>query len=417
MEWIDILTIISRVLTVLLTVCYFYQFLYLFVPLVWKKHPHKPAVQNRYAVLIAARNEEAVLPHLLDSLAAQDYPPELVQVFVVADNCTDRTAEVARAKGATVFSRSNQAQVGKGYAIAYLLEQIEAQIGLEHFDAFLLFDADNVLASDFITQINRVCSDGYDVFGSYRNTKNFGTNWLTAGHGLMFLHEACHLNQSRMLLGTGCMVGGTGFGFTRQVLQQCGGWRFFTLTEDLEFGAWCASNGVQIGYCHDAVFYDEQPEKFSVSWRQRTRWVQGGVQVGFRMGIHLLRGLRKPGWIRMACLENLTLTLWGYALGTFNGGLTVLCAFLTSGWQGLLIALLLSLAGMLAAFFAIGGLTLWTEWHRIRATKTQKLLALFAFPVYMLSFLPIAATALFRKYRWPPIVHTAAISMEALEKK
>lgn len=262
---------LSLFLVTLTTICYLYQIVYLIVPFFEKRRKHKPVRLHRFAILIAARNEEAVLPHLLESIRNQGYPAELLDTYVVADNCTDRTAEVARAHGAQVFQRFNKQQVGKGYALNFLLQQIDGNVGLDQYDAFLVFDADNLLEPDYVSQINQTCSDGYEAFCGYRNTKNFGGNWLSAGYGIWYLHDSTHLNRSRMMLGTTCAVTGTGFGFTRALLERCGGWHFFTLTEDIEFNTWCATHGVRIGYCHDAILYDEQPESFRQSWRQRTR--------------------------------------------------------------------------------------------------------------------------------------------------
>lgn len=416
MNLYTVLRSISAVLMVLTSVCYLYQIVYLILPLIKKQRPHRSEKRHRYAILIAARNEEAVLPHLLDSIRAQDYPAELITTYVVADNCTDRTVEVARAGGARVYARYNRKEVGKGYALNFLLEQIEKNDGLDSYDAFLIFDADNLLLPDYVTQINKICSDGYEAFCGYRNSKNFGTNWISQGYGLWYLHDSCHLNQSRMLLGTTCAVNGTGFGFTRRLLERMGGWKFFTLTEDIEFNTWCATRGVRIGYCRDAVVFDEQPEKFSQSWRQRTRWTQGGLQVSVRYAKDLLRGLFKGGWTSYASFETATLSLWGYGMGVICGGMTMLVTFLAEQWLGLGRAILLALAGTYSSMFAIGALTLITEWKRIRAATGQKIRSLFAFPLFMMTFVPIALTAVFRKFQWQPIAHTVAISTGELQK-
>ena len=416
MNLYTVLRSISAVLMVLTSVCYLYQIVYLILPLIKKQRPHRSEKRHRYAILIAARNEEAVLPHLLDSIRAQDYPAELITTYVVADNCTDRTVEVARAGGARVYARYNRKEVGKGYALNFLLEQIEKNDGLDSYDAFLIFDADNLLLPDYVTQINKICSDGYEAFCGYRNSKNFGTNWISQGYGLWYLHDSCHLNQSRMLLGTTCAVNGTGFGFTRRLLERMGGWNFFTLTEDIEFNTWCATRGVRIGYCRDAVVFDEQPEKFSQSWRQRTRWTQGGLQVSVRYAKDLLRGLFKGGWTSYASFETATLSLWGYGMGVICGGMTMLVTFLAEQWLGLGRAILLALAGTYSSLFAIGALTLITEWKRIRAATGQKIRSLFAFPLFMMTFVPIALTAVFRKFQWQPIAHTVAISTGELQK-
>ena len=410
----DILLLIVKGLGFLLGLCYVYQILYLFLPLLHKKPIPEAAKLHRYAILIAARNEEAVLPHLLNSLRDQDYPAELIRVFVVADNCTDGTARVAAEGGALVFPRFNIQQVGKGYALHYLLEQIDMTCGLEEFDAFLVFDADNVLCPDYITQINKVCANRYDVFCGYRNSKNFGTSWVSAGHALWFLHDSCHLNASRMALGVPCTVTGTGFGFTREVLDRYGGWNFFTLTEDIEFSFRCITDGVKMGYCRDAMLYDEQPETFRQSWRQRTRWVQGGVQVSVRYGKALLKGMIHGGKKGYACLEAATLSLWGYAAGVLCGILSLLAAAWSSGLPGALHWLAATALWSYGFSFLMGLMVLLMEGKRIRATALQKLMGLLTFPLYTFSYAPIGATALFRKFHWPPIEHKVAVSAKEL---
>ena len=416
MNLLSVLRSLSYALVVLTTVCYFYQIVYLILPLIKKQRPLESKERRRYAILIAARNEEAVLPYLLESIRQQDYPAELLTTFVVADNCTDQTAEVACSGGARVFCRFNKKEIGKGYALNFLLQQIDSNEGLDIYDAFLIFDADNLLMPDYVTQINKVCCNGYDAFCGYRNSKNFGANWISQGYALWYLHDSCHLNQSRMLLGTTCAVNGTGFGFTRQLLERMGGWNFFTLTEDIEFSTWCATQGIRIGYCRDAMVFDEQPENFIQSWRQRTRWTQGGIQVSFRYAPDLLKGLFRGSRTAYASFETATLSLWGYGMGVICCGMTLLVTFLAERWLGLGKAISLGIAGSYCSMFLIGGLTLITEWHRIRATTGKKIQSLFTFPLFMMTFIPIALTAVFRKFQWQPITHTVAISTGELQK-
>ena len=416
MNLLSILRSLSYALAAITTVCYFYQIVYLVLPLLKKQRPLESKERRRYAILIAARNEEAVLPHLLASIRQQDYPAELISTFVVADNCTDRTAEVAEAGGAKVFRRSSTTRIGKGYALNFLLSRIDLAEGLDSFDAFLIFDADNLLMPDYISQINKVCSNGFEAFCGYRNSKNFGSNWISQGYALWYLHDSCHLNQSRMLLGTTCAVNGTGFGFTRQLLQRMGGWNFFTLTEDIEFSTWCATRGIRISYCRDAMVFDEQPENFIQSWRQRTRWTQGGLQVSIRYAGDLLKGLFKGPRTAYASFETATLSLWGYGMGVICCGIALLVTFLAERWLGLGKAILLGLAGTYSSMFVIGALTLLTEWRRIRAATNKKVQAMFTFPLFMMTFIPIALTAVFRKFQWQPISHTVAISAEELQK-
>ena len=405
-----ILQTISTVLIIVTSICYAYQFVYLFIPLLSKKQITKSDKLNRYAVLIPARNEEKVLPNLIESIHLQDYPAELITIYVIADNCTDNTAKVALDSGAKVFTRFSTEQIGKGYALNYLLREIDRTDGLESFDAFLVFDADNLLQRDYIRQINHLYAAGYDAFCGYRNTKNFGSNWISAGYGVWYLHDSTHLNRSRMAVGASCMVNGTGFGFSREVLRKCGQWEFFTLTEDIEFSVWCVANGIKIGYCHDAVLYDEQPITFPQSWRQRTRWVQGGIQILFKRSKELFRGMVKGGWRSYSCFEFATLSAWGYSLGILSGITASAATIANYGVDAFLISLPFALISSYLSLLAVGAWTVLTEWNRIRAKTRHKILGVFAFPMYMLTFIPIAICAPFCKFQWTPVDHTVAVS-------
>ncbi len=407
---------ICQILLAVLSICYAYHFLYLILPHLKKPKAHSTETLHRFAVLIAARNEETVLPHLLESIAAQDYPSELISVYVVADNCTDSTALAAAKQGAKVLIRYDSDRVGKGYALHDLLEHIQERGELESFDGFLIFDADNLLCPDYIRSINRTFSEGYQVFCGYRNCKNFGSNWLTSGYGLVFLHDCVHMNSARMALGSSAVVTGTGFGFSREVLKKAGGWNFFTLTEDTQFTYWCASNGIRIGYCRDAMLFDEQPTSFRQSWRQRTRWVQGSFQVAGKAGPGLWKGLFSGGWQSWSCFEFLTLSLWGYGTAALVSAVNLAAVFWTSGCAAGLQTFLSSTLGAYASLFLIGLVTLLSQWKHIRSGPLPKLLSLLTFPVFMLSFVPVALAAPFQKFQWKPITHSVAVSTRSLLK-
>ena len=262
---------INAVIMALFFVCYSYQFFYVAVALLKRKKFIGRNENHRIAILIAARNEENVIGYLLDSICAQTYPMDHVDVYVGADNCTDDTARVARERGAIVFERHDTVHVGKGYVLNEMLKRIKRP-GRKHYDAYLVLDADNILDPNFISEIEKVYSSGYEIVTCYRNSKNYGDNWISAGYALWFLREAQYLNNARMRLGSSCAVSGTGFLFSDGVLEACGGWNFFLLTEDIEFTIDNVVRGEKVGYAGGAVLYDEQPTSFAQSWRQRMRW-------------------------------------------------------------------------------------------------------------------------------------------------
>ena len=402
---------INAIISALFFICYTYQFLY--IPLVLAKKPKVlavPARAHRYAVLIAARNEENVISGLLDSLRAQTYDMSLVTVFVAADNCTDSTAAIARAHGAVVYERFNQLNVGKGYALDFLLQHIGADYPAG-FDGYFVFDADNILAPDYIERMNEMFSNGHEIVTSYRNSKNFGGNWISAGYALWFLRESRYLNGARTRLGSSAAVGGTGFLFSQRILNESHGWHFYLLTEDIEFSVYHILRGEKIAICESAVLYDEQPTDFRQSCRQRLRWAKGYVQVFLRYGGQLLRGAARGSW---SCFDISMSILPAFILTSLcllaNITLTVLGLMQGAGVWFALRSLLECLGSILATLLVLGGITTATEWHRIHATTAQKLVYTLTFPLFMLTYLPISLAALFMKVEWKPIHHSVRLS-------
>lgn len=389
-------------------VCYSYQMLYIAVPFVKKEKPHKPAKQHRFAVLVSARNESAVIANLIESIKDQTYPGELVDIFLVADNCTDNTAEIARNCGANVYERFDKVNVGKGYAMNFMLNKIKEEYGEDKFDAYFVFDADNVLDPNYIEEMNKSFSDGYDILTSYRNSKNYGDNWISAGYALWFLRESMYLNYPRMLLNTSCAISGTGFMFSKNILKRIGNWKYFLLTEDIEFTVDHVTNDYKIGFCKDAMLFDEQPNTFTQSVRQRMRWAKGYIQVFCNYGKHLLSGMFKGG--SFSCFDMAMNIMPALIITTSNlaVNLTALVAGLAAGVDvsPLLGGILPCLWGMYTTLYVIGAITTVTEWKKIYTTPFKKILYTFTFPIFMFTYIPITFMAFFKKVEWKPIVHT-----------
>ena len=245
--------VFNCIISVIFTLCYAYQFFYIFVGLLKKPLKFIAKKQHRYAVVVSARNESGVIGNLINSIRSQNYPSDLVDIFVIADNCTDNTAEVARNAGAIVYERFNKEQVGKGYALDWLFKIIDTEHADKNYEAYMIFDADNVLDPNFIKEMNKVFDNGYRIITSYRNSKNYDTNWISAGYSLWFLREARYLNNARMHLGTSCAVSGTGFLVSADVIRENGGWIHHLLTEDIEFTTDSIIKGEKIGYCANPV--------------------------------------------------------------------------------------------------------------------------------------------------------------------
>lgn len=259
-----------------------------------KKTFPKTEEKRRYGILIGARNEEAVIGRLLDSIRANDYPADKVRVFVVAHNCTDRTAEIARSKGATVYEYNNPAERVVGCAYRHFAERINAEGGLSELDGIIVINADNVLAPDYISRMNDafVATGGEKVITSYRNSENFGRNYMTCLYGIFFIAACRYESRGRTVCNCSTRVSGTGFLFRADLIKE--GWNYVSLTEDWEFSADRISRGMKVFYCDDAQLYDEQPKTIRLMLRQRLRWARGHTVVFFTRIKQLARSFFRP---------------------------------------------------------------------------------------------------------------------------
>lgn len=408
------LSYLNFALVAIFAACCFYQAVFAIVRLLKKCRHFQAQKLCRYAVLIAARNEQSVIGQLIDSVHAQDYPADLVDVYVVADNCTDSTAQIAAAHGATVYRRKNREQVGKGYALQFLLEKIREDNRETPYDGYFVFDADNLLDSSYITEMNKVFSSGHRVVTGYRNTKNFEDNWITAGYGLWFLRESEYLNRPRDYLNVGCAVSGTGFLFAESILQKKGGWNWFLLTEDLEFTADMVIDGEKIAYCGDAVLYDEQPRSFKQSIAQRSRWIKGYFQVIAAYGGDLLHTLTATG--RFACYDMLmntipaaVLTILSFLLNTVMFFVGMVSARHEMGLFS--FSVISALVNSYGVLFLMGAMPMITERKRIRCSRGKRVLYTFTFPIFVFTFGIAMLLAVFGNVEWKPIRHSVALSI------
>ncbi len=385
-----------------------YQVVTVLVGLVNRPVPFPQAPKDkRYAILISARNEANVIGNLISSIRANDYPQELVDIWLVADNCTDDTASLCRGLGVNVVERFDTAHIGKGYALTFLLNRMNLMGVSARYDAFLVFDADNLLDRHYLSAMNDGFHAGYEVLTSYRNSRNFSANWVSSGSALWFIRESRFLNNSRMVFGTSCHVGGTGFLFSQRIMRRNDGWKFHLLTEDMEFSLDCILHGDKIGYCGAAMLYDEQPVSFSQSWRQRVRWSKGFYEVFYYYGYALIR--RAVHERDFSCID-LSLMLCPFTLVSavriLLGLVFAACGFVTwdsqiqqiTGW-------LAGIASYLVGMMVLAALTALAERRNIGASNKELFAYCLSFPFYMLSYVPIAFVAVFSRPQWKPIVH------------
>jgi len=227
---------------------------------------------------LPAHNEEAVIGNLISSLKELDYPKDLYDIQVIADNCTDNTEKIARDMGTKVFVRTetDPNKKTKGYALQAFLKTLLSDKNMD-YDAFCVFDADNIVDKNFLNVMNKHLCQGEEVVQGYRDIKNPTDSWISAGYAIFYWMMNRFYHLARYNAGLSPLINGTGFMVKFDAIRETG-WNTNTLTEDIEFSLKTIIQGKKLGWAVDAICYDEQPVKFGPSWSQRSRWTMGHIQ-------------------------------------------------------------------------------------------------------------------------------------------
>ncbi len=428
---------------------------------------------HKYAFLIAARNEEKVIANLVESIRKQDYPAELIEVFVVAHNCNDNTAAAARAASAVCYECDAPEKRTKGFALQFLVECIRKDYGIESFDGYFIFDADNLLKRDYVMQMNDCFDAGEKIVTSYRNIKNFNDNWIAASYGIHWLRTVRFENRARSVFRLATRVQGTGYLFAAELIKD--GWKYTGLTEDRAFCADAVARGYKISFNNKAEFYDEQPVGLKIALRQRLRWAKGNLHVFYQTGGKLFghifyaskdsvdriggknggkaRRLLANFHIRFMSFDMLSV-VFPYGVFVFAKNilicllriLLVLCAgyaFVTSGlapaWLSASLDMLnagfsagsaAAAISMLVAFLLLSVFTnsvsaiataayifIMERKHIMYIPWYRKLWFCLMFPFFDIIGKFVGVIALFKKVEWKVIPHSADIDIEEMEKK
>ncbi|ANA79105.1 glycosyl transferase family 2 [Paenibacillus vortex V453] len=392
-----------------------YQFVFSLFGLIKRKKKQHFEPNKSFAVLVAAHNEEQVVGALMENLKQLNYPKDLYDVFVICDNCTDRTAEIVRAHGMNACVRTNQNLRGKGYAIEWMLKELWAMP--RQYDAVVMFDADNLADPNFLIEMNNDLSSGARVIQGYIDTKNPEDSWITASYGVSYWYINRLWQLSRSNLNMANFLGGTGMCFETNLLKEMG-WGATSLVEDLEFTMRSVMRGVYPKFNYDAKVFDEKPLTFKASARQRLRWMQGHFTVARRYFFPLL-------WraIKERSLVKLDLALYGVnvyiVLLTFL--LTAVIWIDNSFFDGPNIANLYGYLPLWLSFTAIAAnvFTFMIAMLLEKVKYKKVYLYLVLFPIYLLSWYPITVYAFFTQNnkQWSHTEHTRVVRLEEVQSK
>ncbi len=369
---------------------------------------------HNFVLLLPARNESRVIGSLLESIKKLDYPHENIRIIVGVESLDDPTCKIAQSYGAIIYLKKDLDKKGKGYIVGEMIDYANNELDFDN-EAFLILDADNVLDQNYLKEMNKALDAGYEVAVGYRNTKNWETGWVSSCSGLTFTRFSTLENLGRTRFGATVQLSGTGFYITKNLIEKLGGWNFYTLTEDLELTVRLAIEGVKTAYVSNAIFYDEQPVKWSDSKNQRTRWVKGYSQIRKIYGKQLLKGIKSKTSNRLGCYDYYFQAL-PFAFFLASSVFAVLGMFISAClsfayegfWAGvagivtiILLLMLIYLGIILDTYIAIK-----IERERIKMSKKNLCATIFMNPFFLMAYVFISLKAFKNEVEWVPIEHT-----------
>ena len=238
------------------------------------KVPHSDKY-SKFAVLIAARNESKVISHILDSLTKQTYPREHFEVYVIVEKKDDPTIDIVKQYGFQYFVRDRlmDGRRTKGFALQECIDYLWRNE--LNYDAYMIFDADNILEENYIETMNDLRQTGVRVGLGYRNFTNANTNWLTIGSSIMFSYMNEVTCKGRSLVFHKATLMGTGYYVDDLIIREAGGWIFTGMTEDIQLTSYCYYHDIYMRYYPVTCFYDEQSPDFKTVHNQHLRWLFG----------------------------------------------------------------------------------------------------------------------------------------------
>lgn len=414
---------ISRIITVTVFIISMYYLCISFFGIWRKKDDKKVEPKKSFALIVAAHNEEIVISNIVNSLNSLDYPKELYDVYVIADNCTDKTALRASEKGAIVCERVNKEKRGKGYALEWMFDKI---FNMEkNYDAVAVFDADNLVHKNFLIEMNKKMCEGYKVVQGYLDSKNPEDTWITGSYSISFWTSNRMFQLSRSNLGLSNQLGGTGFCIDTKILKEIG-WGATCLTEDLEFSCKLVLNGYKVGWAHDAIIYDEKPLTLNQSWFQRRRWMQGFADVAHRYFFKLMKKTIKDfSFTALDCalysIQPIVIILLGFSMimGAFS--------YVTKAYNIMTnLSSYISLYSMNFNMITLVGVLIsvlqfiYTPFILILEKKFNLKIFWYyvIYPFYAITWLPISIQGIMHKNdkEWSHTMHTRNVDISELEK-
>lgn len=364
-------------------------------------------IKKKMACIIPARNEEKVIGNLLESLNNQNYPKELYDIFVLPNNCVDNTEKVAQEQFAKIINCDNIQVKSKGDVLRHAFDYLKEY----NYDAYIIFDADNIVHPDFIEKMNNVLCTGYRLAQGYRDSKNPSDSWVSGSYSLHYMVQNYFLNKARMNIDWSSFINGTGFMISKDLIEEKG-YSSNTMTEDIELSVKCAIANEKIAFAEDAITYDEQPITLAQSWKQRERWSIGTLQCLKIYSKELITDILKNR--NFASLDSLLFLLAPIIqlTGTVTFILHMVVKLIETAQIDFITKALFGIMWYIASIFMA-----------ILVIKINKkpvknyIKGIISLPIFYFTWIPINVSALMKKdAKWERIEHTRIIKLDNIIK-
>ena len=363
-------------------------------------YPQKEKNGHNYAILIPARNESLVIEKLLISIENQTKKIKPEDVYVIVETKKDKTVSIVEKHKMTIVYRKNLNKKRKGFALDDAIKEILKSN--KKYDAYFIFDADNILDKNYIKEMTKSFDEGYDIGIGYRNTKN-SKNLVSAASALTFSMINTIGNKRKSKYTNNLIISGTGYYIKGTIIESWKGFPFNSLTEDYELSLYSILNNLTTTYNDSAIYYDEQPEIFDVTITQRSRWVKGYFDAR-RNYIHKIRKSISKKDKNYA--SKITALIGVNPLITLIIGILLLLIDSITSFKNFIISLLIIFILIYITLMIFTYIIIKKEENKLDI-KVSKILLIFYNPFYLLSYIYCLYIAITKKdLGWQEIKHT-----------
>lgn len=369
--------------------------------------PIKDGKGHNFAILIPARDESKVIEGLLKSIKNQTFKINMNDVYVIVESKLDKTVDICKEYGVNILLRINLSLKRKGYALDEAIKQIDKK-----YDAYFIFDADNVLDKNYFKEMVKTYDLGYDIGVGYRNCKNGNDSVVAAVSSLTFSMINTLGNDNRNKYHADIVVSGTGFYIRGEFIEKWKGYPFNSLTEDYELSLYASLNSMTSYYNDKAIFYDEQPIKYKQTINQRVRWIKGYF-TSRKKYIPLIKKKLNKNNKNYGSQYNICIGVKPYIymiVGLILCMLRLLSNIFISKSRLIIFTTLLIIIFIIYLVLIIVTIIMLKK-DKLNINNKTKLKAILYNPIYLLTYIPCAIKALILKeVVWKKVEHSVNIN-------